>query len=62
MLVNLPRKRGTEGKLERRARRERFIRALAFTAGAVLAAADHEGRPGMAWRVHKARLDRAEAH
>ena len=62
VLVNLPRKRGSESKAERRARRERFVRALAFTAGAVLAAADYEGRPGVAWRVQKARLERSEAH
>lgn len=60
VLVNLPRKRGTESKTERAARRERFVRALAFTAGAVLAAADYEGRPGIAWRVQRARLERSE--
>ena len=62
VLVNLPRKRGTEGKPERQARRERFVRALAFTAGAVLAAADYEGRPGIGWRVRRARQERSEAH
>ncbi|WP_028047666.1 hypothetical protein [Cellulomonas sp. URHE0023] len=62
ILVNLPRKRGTESKLERRARRERLVRSLAFTAGAVLAAADYEGRPGISWRVHRARQERSEAH
>ena len=62
VLVNLPRKRGTESKLERKARRERLVRALAFTAGAVLAAADYEGRPGISWRVHRARQERSEAH
>lgn len=62
VLVNLPRKKGTESKAERRARRERFVRALAFTAGAVLAAADYEGKPGLAWRVQRARQERAEAH
>ncbi len=62
ILVNLPRRRGTEGKAEKQARRERFVRALAFTAGAVLAAADYEGRPGIGWRVHRARLERSQAH
>jgi len=62
VLVNLPRKRGTETKLERKARRDRFVRALSFTAGAVLAAADYEGRPGIGWRVRHARQERAEAH
>ncbi|WP_028048913.1 hypothetical protein [Cellulomonas sp. URHD0024] len=61
VLVNLPRRRGTESKAERQARRERFVRALAFTAGAILAAADYEGRPGVAWRVHRARLVRSKA-
>ena len=60
VLVNLPRKKGTESKLERRARRERFVRALAFTAGAVLAAADYEGRPGLGWRLQRARLARSQ--
>jgi len=60
VLVNLPRKKGTEGKPERQARRDRFVRALAFTAGAVLAAADYEGRPGVRWRVQRARLERAQ--
>ena len=62
VVVNLPRKRGTETKAEKQARRDRFVRALAFTAGAVLAAADYEGRPGIGWRVQHARLERAEAH
>jgi uncharacterized membrane protein YphA (DoxX/SURF4 family) len=62
VLVNLTRKRGTETAIERKARRERLVRALAFTAGAVLAAADYEGRPGITWRVQHARQERSEAH
>lgn len=40
---------------------ERFWRALSMLGGAVLVGVDHEGRPGMAWRVERARLDRATA-
>ncbi|WP_276799909.1 DoxX family membrane protein [Cellulomonas iranensis] len=58
--VNLPVGRsGTLTKDERRERSERFVRALSFTGGAVLAGVDLEGRPGVAWRVQHARTDRA---
>ncbi|NMM16374.1 MAG: DoxX family protein, partial [Cellulomonas sp.] len=33
----------------------------AFTGGALLAGADYEGRPGVAWRVAKAREEHASA-
>jgi uncharacterized membrane protein YphA (DoxX/SURF4 family) len=59
-LVNLPlpaQDRG--GKDDRRARRDRLVRAVAFTAGAALVAADTEGRPGVAWRLEQARAERA---
>ncbi|MDM7832449.1 DoxX family membrane protein [Cellulomonas edaphi] len=54
--VNLPDKTA-DGRdpLLRRARRERLVRALAFTGGAVLAGVDLEGRPGVAWRISQAR-------
>ncbi|GEL95479.1 DoxX family membrane protein [Cellulomonas composti] len=57
--ANLPDRRadGRDGDL-RRLRRERLVRALAFTGGAVLAAADREGRPGLQWRVAHARDQR----
>lgn len=59
VLVNLP--LGGRGRLtaeERAERRERLVRALAFTGGALLAGVDLEGRPGMSWRVQHARDDR----
>jgi len=40
---------------------ERFWRAVSMLGGAVLVGVDHEGRPGMAWRVERARVDRATA-
>ncbi len=62
VLVNLPitRVRG-EDAVVRRARRDRFVRALAFTGGALIAGVDLEGRPGIGWRVQKARSDHAAA-
>jgi uncharacterized membrane protein YphA (DoxX/SURF4 family) len=62
VLVNLPVKRAAgEDPAVRRARKDRFVRALAFTGGALIAGVDLEGRPGISWRVHKARLDHAAA-
>ncbi len=46
----------------RKARRERFIRSLAFAGGALLVAADTAGRPSVTWQVDKARKRRAKAH
>lgn len=40
---------------ERRRRRTRFVQVLAMTGGALLAAADTQGRPGLGWRVDHAR-------
>ncbi|NMR20815.1 DoxX family membrane protein [Cellulomonas fimi] len=40
---------------QKKARKERFVRALAFTGAAVIAGVDLEGRPGLSWRVAKAR-------
>lgn len=37
-----------------------FVRALGALGAAVLTAVDLEGRPGVAWRVDRARRDRAE--
>ncbi|MFS0703316.1 DoxX family protein [Cellulomonas sp. 179-A 9B4 NHS] len=58
VVVNLPlgRKRSEQ---EERERTERLIRAVGFTGGALLVGADLEGRPGVGWRVHHAREDRA---
>ncbi|KGM13519.1 DoxX family membrane protein [Cellulomonas bogoriensis] len=44
---------------DRRARRERFVRTLSMLGGALLAAVDTQGRPGLAWRVSHARPDHA---
>ena len=56
VVANLPdRKRGASSREERQERRRRLIRSVAFTGGALLAGVDHEGRPGFAWRVGKAR-------
>ncbi len=40
---------------------ERLWKATSMLGAAMLAAVDHEGRPGMAWRVEHARAERAEA-
>lgn len=54
--ANLPdRKLGKLDPEERRERRARLVRSLAFAGGALLVGIDHEGRPGIAWRVDKAR-------
>jgi len=45
----------------RAGQRERLWRAASMLGVALLAAVDHEGRPGMAWRVEHARLERAAA-
>ncbi|MBD7917655.1 DoxX family membrane protein [Cellulomonas sp. Sa3CUA2] len=58
VVVNLPLGRGLTPD-EKKARSERFVRALSFTGGAVLAGVDLEGRPGVSWRVQHARADRA---
>jgi uncharacterized membrane protein YphA (DoxX/SURF4 family) len=46
-------------KAEKHERRRRFVRSLALTGGALIAAADTAGRPGIAWRVEHARATRA---
>ena len=62
VLVNLPGKRVKgEDPAVRKARKDRFVRALAFTGGALIAGIDLEGRPGISWRVQKARADHAAA-
>ncbi|WP_187138358.1 DoxX family protein [Cellulomonas timonensis] len=60
--ANLPdKKRAPVSSEERRERRRRLIRSLAFTGGALLAGIDHEGRPGIAWRVGQAREHKVAA-
>lgn len=62
ILANLPlRDRPALSKEARSDRRDRLVRAVAFTGGALLAGADYEGRPGVAWRVAKAREEHASA-
>lgn len=46
-------------KAEKHERRRRFVRSLALTGGALIAAADTAGRPGLVWRVEHARATRA---
>jgi uncharacterized membrane protein YphA (DoxX/SURF4 family) len=46
---------------ERRDRRERLVRAVAFIGGAALAAADTHGQPGLGYRLRAARDARAAA-
>lgn len=60
-LTDLLRPGGRSDPAHRRARRDKLVRALAFTGGAALVAADHEGRPGVAWRVQHFREQRAAA-
>lgn len=62
ILASLPlRERPALDTEARRERRDRLVRAVAFTGGALLAGADYEGRPGVAWRVAKAREEHASA-
>lgn len=60
VVVNLPDKRADAGdRVLRQQRRDRLVRALSFAAGAVIVAADREGRPGITWRVQHALEERA---
>jgi uncharacterized membrane protein YphA (DoxX/SURF4 family) len=54
VVVNLPDREADRDPTLRKARRERLVRALAFTGGAILAGVDLEGRPGVSYRVHDA--------
>lgn len=54
--ASLPKRKGENVSPEvRRDRRDRFVRSLAFTGAALLAGVDTEGRPGVSWRISKAR-------
>lgn len=54
--ASMPDRKGAKPSPEvRRERRDRLVRALAFTGAALLAGADSEGRPGVSWRLAKAR-------
>ncbi|NLF03934.1 MAG: DoxX family protein [Actinomycetales bacterium] len=61
LLANLPVRVAGETREDREARRDRLIQALTATGGAILAAVDREGRPGVAWRIEHAREARAAA-
>jgi len=62
VVADLPQR--VETPAEKNARRERLVRTLAFTAGAVLVAADRQGRPSLRWRLEDAHDRRvaAKAH
>lgn len=47
------------GEQDKKDRRARFLRGLSMTGGALIAAADTAGRPGVRWRVEHARATRA---
>lgn len=53
--------RGTTDGALPAVRWERLWMAASMLGAALLAAVDHEGRPGMAWRVEHARAERAAA-
>lgn len=54
--ASMPGRKGEKLSEEVRAeRRDRFVRSLAFTGAALLAGVDTEGRPGVSWRLEKAR-------
>jgi len=63
VVASLPDRRADGGDpVLRRQRRDRLVRSLTFTGGALLAAADLEGRPSLGWRVRHARAERATRH
>ncbi len=59
VVVNLPDKVHDRDPAARAARRTRLVRAVSALGGALLAAADYEGRPGLTWRVQAARARHA---
>ena len=61
LLANLPVRVAGETREDREARRDRLVQALTATGGAILAAVDREGRPGVAWRIEHARAERLAA-
>jgi uncharacterized membrane protein YphA (DoxX/SURF4 family) len=61
VVVALPDKKADHGDpVLKRDRRSRFVRALAFTGGAILAGADSQGRPSVGWRIEHARKAHAK--
>jgi hypothetical protein len=62
LVRTLPPPRATKPTKEQtRARRGRQVQVLSAVGGALIAAGDTEGRPGLRWRVATARARRAEA-
>lgn len=59
VVASLPSRRATTAA--EAARRRKFWSSLSALGGALLAAGDLAGRPGIAWRVHAAREARAAA-
>lgn len=53
--ASMPGRKGEASPEDRHERRQRFVRSLAFTGAALLAGVDTEGRPGVSWRISKAR-------
>lgn len=49
----------TSGPTPRGVRTEKFIRSVGAVGAALLAGVDREGKPGVAWRVERARAERA---
>ncbi len=48
-------RRGTTSETAKAEQQQRAVRALSFTGAALLAAADREGRPGLAWKMSHAK-------
>ncbi len=48
-------RRGGVSAAAKTERRQRAVQAVSFTGAALIAAADREGRPGLAWKVSRAR-------
>ncbi|MCL2090387.1 MAG: DoxX family protein [Micrococcales bacterium] len=57
----LPTPRDTRTKEQTRARRARQVQLVSAIGGALIAASDTAGRPGLRWRVAESRARRAEA-
>ncbi|MFC4615375.1 DoxX family protein [Cellulomonas algicola] len=59
VVVNLPDKGLDRDPVVKAERRTRLVRAVSALGGALLAAADYEGRPGLSWRVQQHRAHHA---
>ncbi|MCL2468414.1 MAG: DoxX family protein [Micrococcales bacterium] len=61
VIRTLPPPRSAEPTEDGRARRARLVQVLSAVGGALVAAGDTEGRPGVRWKVATARAERAQA-